>query len=143
MMTILFSGLQILIGFSSGIIIGGAFIALLTVLGIIPRLIHVSKSWQLVHVYRVALILGTLFGTFLSFTSMSWSQPTFTLAIWGIIHGVFNGMLAAALIEILQVFPLLSKRLGLEAYILFLLTAIVLGKVIGSLYQWLFLMKGT
>lgn len=138
-MTILFNGLQIFIGLSSGIVIGGAFVALLTVLGIIPRLIQLTKSWQLVPIYRLAIILGTLFGTFLSFTSVSWSQPVFSLVIWGSIHGIFNGMLAAALIEILQVFPLLSKRLGLEAYLLYLLTAIVLGKVFGSLYQWLFL----
>lgn len=139
MMTILINGLQILIGLSSGIVIGGAFIALLTVLGIIPRLIQLSTSWRFVPIYQVALLIGTLFGTFLSFTSISWSTPSVFLAFWGIIQGIFNGMLTAALIEILQVFPLLSKRLGLESYILFLFTAIVLGKVFGSLYQWFFL----
>src|SRR5699024_3232313 len=90
-----------------------------------------------------SLLLGTLFGTFISFTYITWNQHVITLLFWGGIHGIFNGMLAAALIEILQVFPLLAKRVGLENYLFILLTAIVFGKIIGSLYQWLFLMKGS
>jgi len=142
-MTIVYSLLLIVIGFSSGVVIGSAFIAILTVLGIIPRLIQLSGSWHMTHIYRIALILGTLFGTFISFTYISWNQPVITLLFWGAIHGIFNGMLAAALIEILQVFPLLSKRVGMERYMLILLMAIVFGKIFGSLYQWLFLMKGS
>lgn len=142
-MTIVYNLLQILIGFSSGVIIGGAFIALLTVLGIISRLIQLSKTWQMIHIYSIALLLGTLFGTYISFTYITWNQHVMTLLFWGVIQGIFNGMLAAALIEILQVFPLLSKRVGLENYLLFLLTAIVFGKTFGSLYQWLFLVKGS
>lgn len=142
-MTSVYNIAQILIGFSSGVIIGGAFIALLTVLGVISRLIQLSKSWQMIHAYSVALLLGTLFGTFISFTDITWDQPVITLLFWGAIHGIFNGMLAAALIEILQVFPLLSKRVGMEKYILFLLTAIIFGKIFGSLFQWIFLVKGS
>ena len=142
-MTIALNLLQIFIGFSSGVFIGGAFIALLTVLGIISRMIQLSKTWHMIHIYSIALLLGTLFGTFISFTYISWNQHVITLLFWGGIHGIFNGMLAAALIEILQVFPLLAKRVGLENYLFILLTAIVFGKIIGSLYQWLFLMKGS
>lgn len=142
-MTIVYNTLEILIGFSSGIIIGGAFSALLTVLGIIARLIQLSKTWQMTHMYMIALLLGTIFGTFISFTYITWNQPLFITVIWGSIQGIFNGMLAAALIEILQAFPLLAKRVKMEKYLLLFITAIVLGKVFGSLYQWLFLMKGT
>ncbi len=122
-------------------VVGGAFVAILTVLGVIPRLIQISRTIRLVHVYGGTIILGTLFGTYLSFTQITWEQPVLILLFWGAIHGVFNGMLAAALVEILNVFPLLSKRLGLEKYMVILLFAIVLGKISGSMFQWLVLMR--
>jgi|SRR5690625_544732 len=138
---VIFKLVEVIIGFSSGVVIGAAFVALLTVLGLIPRLINISRTVYLVHVYAASVILGVLFGTYLSFTQLTWNQPIFILLIWGAIHGIFNGMLAAALVEILNVFPLLSKRLGLEKYMFYLLMAIVFGKISGSLFQWLFLMK--
>lgn len=141
-MTDIYKILEIMIGFSSGVIIGGAFIALLTVLGIVARLIQLSKSWQMTRVYSVALLLGTLFGTFISFTYLALDQPRFILVFWGTMQGIFNGMLAAALIEVLQVFPVLAKRIRMERYLWVFLTAIIFGKIFGSLYQWLFLMKG-
>lgn len=137
----IFNLLEILVGFSSGIIIGGAFIAILTFLGMIPRLIQLAGGESLVHSLSVAIVLGTLFGTYLSFTPFSSTQPVVTLIVWGIFQGIFNGMLAAALVEVLNVFPLLSKRVGLEKYILYLLMAIVFGKMVGSLFQWLYLVN--
>lgn len=134
----IFNIIEIFIGFSSGVIIGGAFVALLTVLGIIPRLIQLSRSKHLVHVYGASILIGALFGTYLSFTTFTWNINLIILIVWGAVHGIFNGMLAAALVEILNVFPLLSKRIGLEKQILILLTALVLGKITGSLFQWLY-----
>jgi len=61
------------------------------------------------------------------------------LSFWGLFHGIFIGMVAAALVEVLNVFPLLSRRLHLENYMLALLMALVFGKVIGSLFQWFFI----
>lgn len=130
-----------MIGFSSGVIIGGGFVAILTVLGVIPRLVQISRSVKLVNNYAASVILGVLFGTYLSFTEITWGQPLVILLVWGSIHGIFNGMLAAALAEILNVFPLLSKRIGLEKFIFLLLMAIVFGKITGSLFQWLFLVR--
>ncbi|MEI3604688.1 stage V sporulation protein AB [Pseudogracilibacillus sp. SE30717A] len=132
---------EVMVGFSSGVIIGGGFVAILTVLGVIPRLVQISKSVKLVNIYASSVILGVLFGTYLSFTTITWDQPMMMLLFWGAIHGIFNGMLAAALTEILNVFPLLSKRIGLEKYIFLLLMAIVFGKITGSLFQWLYLVR--
>jgi stage V sporulation protein AB len=52
--------------------------------------------------------------------------------------GIFNGMLAAALTEVLNVFPVLSKRIGIQEKIIYLLMALVLGKIAGSLFQWIY-----
>lgn len=132
---------QIFIGFSSGIVVGGGFVAFITVLNIIPRLTQLSKTEKWIKVYAASIIIGLLFGTLLSFANVSWEQPFFVLALWGIIHGIFNGMLAAALTEVLNVFPILLKRIGVDGFLLWLLMAIVFGKIIGSLFQWLYFVR--
>jgi stage V sporulation protein AB len=45
--------------------------------------------------------------------------------------------LAAALTEVVNVIPILAKRLRLEQWIAYLLLAMALGKMAGSLIQWL------
>ncbi|MEN2766130.1 stage V sporulation protein AB [Ornithinibacillus xuwenensis] len=139
--TILINVVQIIIGFSGGLAVGCGFVAFLTVLGIIPRLIQLSKTLHLVKVYTACVILGSLIGTYLSFADITWNHPVILLAIWGGLHGIFNGMLAAALTEVLNVFPLVSRRINLEGKLILLMMAIVFGKIIGSLFQWIILVK--
>ncbi|WP_042223539.1 stage V sporulation protein AB [Oceanobacillus manasiensis] len=133
--------LQVIIGISSGMAVGGGFVAFLTVLGVIPRLIQLSKTGRMLKVYIGCVIAGSMFGTYLSFSSVNLEQPLVFIVIWGLFHGIFNGMLAAALTEVLNVFPILSKRIGLEGYLLWMLMAIVFGKVAGSLFQWIYFVK--
>lgn len=141
MKTTLSNVLEILIGFSSGLMIGAGFIALMTVLGVIPRLIQLSKTTRLVHLFGAATILGALFGTLLSFTKLTWQTGNLFLILWGVMQGIFNGMVAAALTEILNVFPILAKRISIEKHLYWLLMALVFGKIFGSLFQWLVLVK--
>lgn len=128
--------IQIFIGFGSGLMVGSGYVAFLTVLGIIPRLVQLSKSYTYLHYYQWCVILGALIGTFFTFTTMTFRFPLIITSIWGLFQGVFVGMLAAGLTEALNVFPILMKRLGIDKELLWLLMAIVLGKVIGSTFQW-------
>jgi stage V sporulation protein AB len=47
-------------------------------------------------------------------------------------------MLAAALTEVLNVLPILAKRVRVNEKIVILLMAIVFGKVLGSLFHWVY-----
>jgi len=138
---ILLNILQIFIGFSSGVAVGAGFVAFITVLGIIPRLIQLSKTEKYIKVYGAAVIIGLLIGTYFSFAPISTSQSIFALILWGLFHGIFNGMLAAALTEVLNVFPILSRRIGMDGYIIFFMMALMLGKVFGSLFQWVYFVR--
>ena len=133
--------MESVIGFSSGIIIGGGFVGLLTVLGVIPRLVHLSNSKKLLAIYPLVIISGVMVGTYFSITEIVIYFPKIVLIILGSFQGIFNGMIAAALSEILNVFPILAKRIGLQQYILLLLIAIVLGKIFGSLFQWIYIVQ--
>jgi stage V sporulation protein AB len=139
--SILINVSEIIIGFSGGLAVGAGFVAFITLLGIIPRLVQLSKTDQLIHVYGTCVTLGAVFGTYLSFTNISWHTPSAFLAVWGVFHGIFNGMLAAAVTEVLNVFPILARRIRISRHLLWLLMAFVFGKIAGSLFQWLILVK--
>ncbi|WP_269813814.1 MULTISPECIES: stage V sporulation protein AB [Paraliobacillus] len=132
---------DVCIGLGSGLVVGTGFVAFLTMLGIIPRLVTLSKTKKFLHYYEMAVIVGVFFGTYLSFSNYTFYLPNFILVIWGLLHGIFIGMLAAALTEVLNVFPILAKRIRVDHQIIWLMMAIVLGKIIGSLFQWLVFVK--
>ncbi|MFC7060514.1 stage V sporulation protein AB [Halobacillus seohaensis] len=133
--------IEAIIGLASGIAVGTGFVAFITVLGIVPRLMQLSHSENRVVWYEFAIIFGVFFGIYLSFGDFPVKIPVVGLIFWGLLHGMFVGMLAAALTEVLNVFPLLFKRIGIERYLFTLLMALSLGKIFGSLFQWIIFVK--
>lgn len=133
--------IETLIGLASGLAVGTGFVAFLTVLGIVPRLMQLSHSESKLRHYEMAVILGVFFGIYLSFGDSPIRVTVIGLIIWGLLHGVFIGMLAAALTEVLNVFPLLFKRIGVDGFLFTLLMALVLGKIAGSLFQWIIFVR--
>ncbi|WP_027724416.1 stage V sporulation protein AB [Tuberibacillus calidus] len=128
--------LLIIVGFSGGLAVGCGFVAFLTVLGIIPRLTQLTKTYDAIRKYEWSVILGVLASTWFGLRYSSFSLPGFLLIPIGLAAGMFVGMLAAALTEVLNVFPILAKRLGINEKILLLMMALVLGKVLGSFFHW-------
>ncbi|AGK54769.1 stage V sporulation protein AB [Bacillus sp. 1NLA3E] len=129
----------VFIGFAGGLSVGAGFVAFLAVLGIIPRLTQLSKTMKMIHWYEWGIVFGAIAGTFSSLRDPTFFLPVLLLIPLGVLGGVFVGMLAAALTEVLNVFPILAKRVGIEEEgIKILLMAIVLGKVFGSLFHWIY-----
>jgi stage V sporulation protein AB len=129
--------LQVIIGLAGGLAVGGGFVAFLVVLDIIPRLVQLSKSYDSIHLYEGAIVVGVMVWSIVDF--FNWQlklSPMITMFV-GLLAGCFVGMLAAALTEVINVLPIMAKRLGIDGYMMWLLTAMVLGKVIGSLFEWL------
>jgi stage V sporulation protein AB len=131
--------LTLFIGFAGGLAVGSGFVAFLTVLGIIPRLTQLTKTMKMIHYYELAVITGALAGGVISLNNYAMQLHPLILIPIGLASGVFIGLLAAALTEVLNVFPILAKRIGIEGQIVVLIMAIVLGKIAGSLFHWLYL----
>ncbi|PYZ98498.1 stage V sporulation protein AB [Alteribacter lacisalsi] len=130
--------LTILVGLAGGIAVGSGLVAFITVLGIIPRLAQLTCTSTWVTRYENAVILGALAGAWMSLGSPGLSLPVIASVPVGLAAGMFIGLLAAALTEVLNVFPILAKRVGAADRISWLLFAIVLGKITGSLFHWLY-----
>ncbi len=130
--------LVIVVGLGGGLAVGSGLVAFLTVLGIVPRLTQLTKTKSFIELYEWGVVLGALTGSWFSLTVPMFSFPDYILGMIGLFSGVFVGMLAAALTEVLNVFPIMAKRVGVANKIIYLLVAIVLGKVFGSLFHWIY-----
>lgn len=128
----------IFLGLAGGLAVGSGFVAFLAVLGIIPRLTQLSKTFTLIISYQWAVVVGAIIGGVGSLRDPTLFLSPYVLIPLGLAGGVFVGMMAAALTEVLNVFPILAKRIGIDDKIVTLMMAFVLGKIFGSLYQWLY-----
>lgn len=135
------AALSIFIGLAGGLAVGAGFVAFLMVLDLIPRLVQLSRSLRYLALYELAVITGAIFWTISDF--FEWGIPFFRLGsvFVGLLDGMFVGMLAAALTEVLNVIPILARRMGLNQYIILLLLAMVFGKIFGSLFDWIVLQR--
>jgi stage V sporulation protein AB len=125
------------IGVAGGLAVGSGMVAFLLVLDIVPRLAQLTCSADRIHGYETAIVAGSVFWTLADFMDWRFSAGVLSPAVMGLLGGIFVGMLAAALTEVINVLPILAKRLGMSRHILSLLMAMILGKVAGSLFEWL------
>jgi stage V sporulation protein AB len=130
--------LLIFIGLAGGVAVGAGLVAFLTVLGIIPRLTQITKTNRFIHLYQIAIIFGSVFWTWMGLNEVHFHLTKDISVLFGIFAGIFVGMLAAALTEVLNVLPILAKRINMGDKMLWLLMAMVFGKVLGSLFHWVF-----
>jgi len=127
----------IFVGFAGGLAVGTGFVAFLVVLGVIPRLTQLSKTVNSIHAYEWGTVAGAVFGGWVSLRDTVFFFSKYLLVPLGLFSGIFIGLLAAALTEVLNVWPILAKRIGIVEKIVGLLMAIALGKMFGSLFHWI------
>lgn len=125
-----------MIGLAGGFAVGSAFVALLIVLDLIPRLVQLTRAYRRAAVFESAILSGALYWSCADFFDLNFAFHESILLLPAVFQGVFVGMFAAALTEVLNVLPILSKRLKLRPYLFWLLIAMALGKVAGSLAEW-------
>ncbi|MBM7564425.1 stage V sporulation protein AB [Paenibacillus sacheonensis] len=127
-----------LLGFAGGLGVGSALAALLIVLDIIPRLAQLGFAYRKSIWFETAVVSGAVFWSLADFLEWRlWLPHIVSMVTIGTFDGIFVGMLGAALTEVMNVLPILAKRVRLSRYLVSLVYAMVLGKVTGSLFDWL------
>ncbi|WP_120465165.1 stage V sporulation protein AB [Paenibacillus aceti] len=126
----------VFLGFAGGIAVGAGVIALFIVLDMIPRLAQITRTFDKVHWYEGAMVSGSFIGTIADFWNWKMAGPWLFSGVIGLFNGIFVGMLAAALTEVLNVLPIIAKRLHMQRFLFGLLLAMVFGKVAGSFFEW-------
>lgn len=130
-----------IIGFASGFAVASGVFALVTILGIIPRLCDRLGLASYTHLMETLIMVGGTVGSILTIYHINLPFGLCFLAIFGLFAGIYIGSLAMALAEVLKVVPVLCQRTNLTLGIAVIITAIALGKGFGAFYQ-LFLMGG-
>lgn len=124
-------------GFSSGVVVAAGVFALITALGIVPRLIERTDTRDYIFLYENCIIFGGIGGTLISFWPISIPLGKIGLVVMGFFNGIFIGSLLVALAEFLNVLPIMNRRFNLTGGIAFIIVTLGLGKSIGSLLYWL------
>jgi stage V sporulation protein AB len=125
------------IGFSIGVVVAGGVFAFVAIIGIIPRFIQKTNTNDYATVYEDAVIFGGIFGTILLVTDLEIHIGPIGSALFGIFGGMFVGGLAVSLAEVLNVIPILTRRLNLKVGMSYFIVALAVGKMIGSLVYYL------
>ena len=129
--------LIILLGFSGGIVVGSGVVALLTLLGIVPRICQVSNTFNYIKLYELILIIGCILGSIFSLFDIKFNLSKLSVVISGITYGTFVGFLSSSLAEVLDYIPVVSRRLKIATeYIKYIIFALLIGKALGSLLGW-------
>ncbi|OOB80033.1 MAG: hypothetical protein BEN19_07055 [Epulopiscium sp. Nuni2H_MBin003] len=128
----------ILWGLSTGIIISTGMVAFITAIGIIPRLLQRANIKTHFFAMGNAALIGNIFGSICILYEPSIPIGYVGDVIYGIFIGIFVGTLAAALTEIIGVFPVMKKRLCMKQGIRAFVLAFAIGKLAGALYYWLY-----
>ena len=123
-----------------GFIVAGGYLALISLIGIVPRLASTTKTAKHIVRYENAIIYGAVLG------AIVYSYPVFLVtgpilpAMAGVFSGVFVGCLAGALAEVVNVIPIFARRAKLRKGIPYVIYALGFGKGVGVLVQY-FLLK--
>lgn len=152
-MKVLQTAAELFLGLCGGAATAAGVFALISVVGIIPRMAGYSHTGTHIHGYEWAVVMGGTLSNVWYLCQSIWSEewrragsaimetcrfiPPAAEAILGLLIGMFVGSLAMALAEILQVFPIMVRRTRLRAGVMYLAIALALGKTAGALVYFL------
>lgn len=126
-----------LFGFSSGIMVGSGVVAILILVGIIPRLSQVSNTKNYINFYESLLVIGTLIGSIISLHNINISIGRIGIILCGLAYGIFVGFLSSGITEVLDYIPVVSRNLKIPVkYLKYIIWSLLIGKVIGSFVGW-------
>jgi stage V sporulation protein AB len=128
----------VLLGFSSGVVISGAVFAFITVVGVVPTIANKTGTSNQAKFYEEAIMIGGILGCVGTFFDLSLPLPSVVVIVLGFCTGVFYGILAVSLAEVLNVIPILTRRFKLGKGMFFFILAIALGKLFGSVLHVFF-----
>ena len=127
-----------LLGISFGAAVAAGLFAFISTVGVVTRLAAGTKTAKHVMLYETVAIVGVTLAN--GFDLFQW-QVSFGYifrSACGLFSGVFVGCLAAALAEVVNVFPVMTRRIKLKVGMPYLVLAFALGKGFGAWYQLIF-----
>ncbi len=123
----------LLMGISAGGVTSAGVFALITVIGVIPRLAGKTHTARWLHWYEWAVILGGIWGNAVNLFQIPKGGGQFLLILYGLGSGMFISSLIMSLAEVLNVVPVMCRRIRLTTGIPYIVLGLALGKMAGAL----------
>ena len=122
------------IGICAGMVVASGVVAFIISLGIVPRYAGITRTAQRVKLYEDCSMLGAFLGNILFLYGGNIPVGTAGLAVLGLFSGIFLGSWIIALGEVVNIFSIMARRIGLTKGIGIIIIAMALGKTLGSLF---------
>ncbi|MEE1192017.1 MAG: stage V sporulation protein AB [Blautia sp.] len=126
-------------GLCGGAVVATALAAFVIGLGIIPRYAGITHTANHILLYEDCLMLGAVAGNLVSIYHITLPLGRIGLGIAGLCFGIFLGSWIIALGEVVNVFAVMARRIGLKKGTGCIVLAIALGKILGSFLQFFIL----
>lgn len=130
--------ISVVSSFGGGVVVGGAYAAFITLINVFPRLIQITATKRYLKLYEAIFMFSSLLFTLVYFYGFN-LKLKFIVPIAGLLSGVFLGMFSSALAETLNVIPVISKKFKIKKQMKLVMISILVGKVFGALYYFIFL----
>ncbi len=130
------------LSFVFGLAVSSGTFAFVLIIGVVPRILCKAKLAKKVKITETMICIGTIVGCIA--TIFAWNLNLrgivgqIVLFLFGMFAGMFVGCTAVALAEILHSFPILFHRLRITKGLMFIMLAMALGKMMGSLCYFIF-----
>jgi stage V sporulation protein AB len=135
-MTVVKQSAAIFFGFGAGLLVSGAVAAFITILAIVQRLAEKTSTVKYIMLYEEAIIFGAVFGTTTMFIDYYLPFGKMFAIIAGFLGGVFFACLSMSLAEVVDVIPILTRRIKVEKGLAFFIFALAIGKFIGAILYY-------
>lgn len=125
-----------MVGLFGGAVVATALASFIIELGIIPRYAGITHTAKHILLYEDCLMLGAVIGNLVSIYKISMPLGRIGLGIVGLGFGMFLGSWIIALGEVVRVFPIMARRIGLKKGTGLVILSIAIGKTIGCFLQF-------
>lgn len=125
-----------MVGLFGGAVVATALAAFIIELGIIPRYAGITHTAKHILLYEDCLMLGAVIGNLMSIYKISLPLGRIGLGMVGLGFGMFLGSWIIALGEVVRVFPIMARRIGLKKGTGLVILSIAIGKTIGCFLQF-------
>ena len=144
----------VIFGLCGGGLVAAGLFAFISILGLVPRLAARTHTASQIHRYENWIVAGALFGNLINLHQIAmssiwrWMEKLLpgigTLlaygfaTVMGIASGTFVGCLVMSLAETLDALPTMSRRVRLAVGLQYIIEALAMGKLVGSLAYFYF-----
>jgi len=130
--------LMAVIGVSCGLSVAGGLFALIIALGLVAEFADKTHTARHIFWYEDAVAAGGILGNLISIYPLAIPAGGWGLGIFGLFAGIFVGAWAMALTEIINIIPIVTRRIDMRRGIGLALLSMAAGRTAGSLFFYWF-----